>query len=51
MDNKQSRTLIRGLLKEPSDLGLLCLQKHINLFPALKGFDQNHGFWYVIVKI
>ena len=35
--NKQSKPLIRGLLKEPSDRGLHCLQRSINRFPALKG--------------
>jgi len=29
--------LIRGLLKEPSDLGLHCFQRHINWFPAQIG--------------
>jgi len=43
--NKQSRPLIRELLKEPSDLGLLCLQRYINLFPALQGLTHRNTFW------
>jgi len=49
--NKQSRPLIRGLLKEPSDLGLHCLQMFINSFPALQGVNIDGSNLYMYYQI